>query len=464
MHTLAAVQFCEFVIGHERVGKFAALLVDDLGIGDGPADGLEDGDGVLGGRSAVVIAVMDGGVVGVGAYDGYLLDILGERKDAIVLQEYHCLTRCLPGEGCMLGAADVRGSEICPGRILLGIEGAELDAAAQDAPEGAVEVGLRDETLLHALEQGPVTGAALEVGAGEDGVCTGGGGVGMGLVLAAGVEVVDGAAVGEDDVVITPLLAEDLGQEAVAAAAGITLVAVVGAHDLLDAGILDDGAESREVGLPKVAHRHGGVEAVALALRAAVDGVVLDACMCLVAFSVKCLHCADGSAAHNAGEVRVLAAGLLAASPPRVAEDVDVGAPEGKADVPDASGSLRLPEDVVVGGVPGGAGFVGDGSVDLELLGLVECGGKSDGLREDGGAGTADAVAGLGPPVVGGNAEPVDGHGSVHHQADFLLRGKEGDEILNPLLDGQFGVLEGILVLVPVAGCHHQASGCKNQK
>ena len=76
----------------------------------------------------------------------------------------------------------------------------------------------------------------------------------MGLVLSLCVEVVDGAAVREDDVLVTPLLAEDVGKEPVAAAARVTLVAVVCAHNFLYVGILYNCAECGEVGLPKVAH------------------------------------------------------------------------------------------------------------------------------------------------------------------------------------------------------------------
>ena len=176
------------------------------------------------------------------------------------------------------------------------------------------------------------------------------------------------------------------------------------------------------------------------------DCIVLYTSMGLVILAVIGLHGADGGSAHHAGEIRVLAAGLLAASPPRVTEDIDVRAPERKALVPDAACGLGHSEAMMVGSIPGGTCLVRDGGVDLELLRLVKSSCKADGLRENGRARAADTVAGLAPPVVGGDAETVDRDRAVHHQAHLLLRSQQRDKILNPLVDIEAGVLERILV------------------
>ena len=121
----------------------------------------------------------------------------------------------------------------------------------------------------------------------------------MRAVLALVVEVADGAAVGDDDAAEAPLVAQDFLQEPVAGAARLALITLVGAHHLLHVGLLDDGAEGRQVGLPEVAHRHGSVEAMAVRLRAAVHGVVLRAGVDLEILAVVPLHSLHGLDAHH---------------------------------------------------------------------------------------------------------------------------------------------------------------------
>ena len=112
---------------------------------------------------------------------------------------------------------------------------------------------------------------------------------------------------------------------------------------------------------------------------------------------------------------------------------------------------------VVVGAVPVGAGLVGHLREDVVHLLRVEGGGHADRLGIDGVAVLAHAVAGLAPPVVGGDAEAVDGNGFVHHQTHFLLGGEQGDQVLHAILDLEFRVLERILVhLLGAAACQQE--------
>ena len=104
------------------------------------------------------------------------------------------------------------------------------------------------------------------------------GGVGVSVVGAGGVEVADGAAVRHDDVPIAPVVAQDAVQQAVAAAAGAALETVVGAHHLLDVGLLHQSLEGRQIGLVQVARVDaGGVERVAVPLGPRMDGEMLGA-------------------------------------------------------------------------------------------------------------------------------------------------------------------------------------------
>ena len=61
----------------------------------------------------------------------------------------------------------------------------------------------------------------------------------MGVVLARVVEVADGATVSNDDAGETPFITEDVLKQAVAAAARLTLVTLVGAHHFLHVGFLN---------------------------------------------------------------------------------------------------------------------------------------------------------------------------------------------------------------------------------
>ncbi len=114
--------------------------------------------------------------------------------------------------------------------------------------------------------------------------------------------------------------------------------------------------------------------------------------------------------------------------------------------MPDASVGLGDAEDMMVGRVPNGARFIGHGGVDLILLVGIECCSEGDHLGEYRNVVVADAVTSFVPPVVSRDVETVDGYRPVHHKSDLLFGSEKGQEILNPLVDIETGVLEGILV------------------
>ncbi len=79
-----------------------------------------------------------------------------------------------------------------------------------------------------------------------------------------------------------------------------------------------------------------------------------------------------------------------------------------------------------------GAGFIGDGGGDAEDQIGVPGGGEADGFRENGGAaGARHAVEALVPPIVGRDAEPLDGGRIVHELGDFLLQGHAGEQVVD---------------------------------
>lgn len=126
------------------------------------------------------------------------------------------------------------------------------------------------------------------------------------------------------------------------------------------------------------------------------------------------LKTVDHGLAEHRREVRVLAVGLLAAAPARVAEDVDVRRPERQSLIAEM---VSVAHDVVFR-----AGLVAHCVEDVVDERRVPCGGHADRLREYGGEPLAShAVESLVPPVVALDAETRDGGGVVHHHGYFLI-------------------------------------------
>ena len=444
------------VHGIVLVHQLAGFVIEYLGAGQGGADPFQDGLGVLLGRGSAVIAVQEGGIIGIGAHHRQALQARREGQDAVVLEEHHGFAGCLHGQGVMFGAADNFGFQARPGQFFGRVEHTQFEAAPEHIAEGIVDVGLADKALLQAFLEETEAAAALQVGAVEDGVYGSVNRVGMGLVLSLGVEVVDGVAVGEDDAVVTPLVAEDVHEQAVAHAAGIAFVALVGAHYLAHLSVDHQGLESRKVGFPEVAHGNGYVHAVAERFGTAVHGIVLGARMGLVVSAVEALHAQDGLQAHHAGQVRVFPAGLLAAPPAGIPEDVHIGAPEGELRIGRVVAGVVPHVPLALGAVPVGTGLIAHRLVDLPHLHRVERGRQADVLRIHGVVRCHNPMAGLAPPVIGRNAQPVHGDRLVHHQTHLLFRGKEGKQVFHPVVRGKSRVLERILVPCPLVAGDHQ--------
>lgn len=148
------------------------------------------------------------------------------------------------------------------------------------------------------------------------------------------MEVPDGPAVGDEVAGKAPVLPENL-LEGGGAAADFAVGPVVGAHDSLDLSFFYAGFKSRQVGLRHVFFRGLRIERMPEPLGAGVDREVLCARGRLVVRSVA-LQALDKADAQARGQAGILAVGLVSPAPARVAEDVDVGRPEGESlvDVP----------------------------------------------------------------------------------------------------------------------------------
>ena len=133
--------------------------------------------------------------------------------------------------------------------------------------------------MLHRLAQGGQAAAALEVHLTAEGVAIGHGGGGMGTVAwndgVGLVGVVQGPAVGDEDTIVQPLIAQDVKQLPVRAAR-FSVEPVISAHYLLHVAVLDDILEGWQVGGAQVAFRDAAVELVPDTLGAAVHGEVFE--------------------------------------------------------------------------------------------------------------------------------------------------------------------------------------------
>ena len=235
------------------------------------------------------------------------------------------------------------------------------------------------------------------------------------------MEVPDGPAVGGEVALEAPLAPQELHHQRLTAAAGLAVGAVVCAHDGLHLRVLHQGLEGGEVGFLHVLGGSHGVELMPEALRAGMHGEVLGAGGGLHGFPVA-LQAPDVGLAQLRGEEGILAVGLVAAAPAGIAEDVDVGRPEGQP-------LVDVPVAVAGGGVVLGAALGGGHIAQLLHQGGVEGSGHADGLGPHGSrAGAGHAVERLVPPVVGRNAQPVNGRRVVAQLAGSLLHRHLADQ------------------------------------
>ena len=259
----------------------------------------------------------------------------------------------------------------------------------------------------------------------------------MCFVLSAIKKVVDSIAVGEHDAIIAPLVAQDINQQTVAGAAGLTLETLVGAHHLAHITFLYQSLKGGQVGFPQIAVGWLYVHRVAQGLWSAVYGIVLGTGVGFKVLIVVALHAQHGLNTQYGIQIGVLAAGFLSASPARVTEDVDVRTPEGKLWVTriigNAHGHIKQLRIVVVGTVPVGTGFVGHlREYIVEQLCIKGCC-HTDGLWINRIAILTHAMTSLAPPVVAGDAQTVDRDRLVHHQSHLLLGCEQTQQVLNAL-------------------------------
>ncbi len=350
-------------------------------------------------------------------------DLRSGRTIPLVLQQHDGFARRLQGQLAMLGAVvdAVRNARVLD--LCRRIEQAQLETRREQAPQRLVEVRFLEQARFDRRQQVAVLHAAIQVGAGLDCRCHARRRIGRRFVIE--INIADGAAVRNHVALKAPLLAQDVVQQARVGAGGQPVHAVVGAHYALRAALSNRGFEMRQVGLEQVALADARVEGVAQGFGPAVHRVMFGGGDGLQILRIVALQAVDEVHGHLARQVGILAVGFHAASPPRIAEQVDVGSPEGQALVDIA---LAAADEFVILG----AGLVADRGGHPQGQVRIPGGGQADRLRKNRGAsGARHPVQALVPPVVGRNSEPLDGRRIVHELGDFFLQRHAGDQIVH---------------------------------
>ena len=344
----------------------------------------------------------------------------------------------IQGKGAVCGTFHDGSVQIVPRG--LSVHFTQTEALRKYAKEGLVQFLFLEKAAFHGLLESGEAVAAFYVESVFHG-CGSGFRLGGAVVVAARlIEVGDGPAVRHHKAFVAPFLAEDVLHQVLGSGAGNATETVVGGHHFLHAGLGYQVLEGGQVGFTEVTLRNLGVEAVTVALQTGVHGIVLGAGVGLehVGIGVS-LQAADHGHAQLTGEVRVFTVGLHAPAPARVAENVDVRSPEGKA--------LILPYfSAFHGQTVLHAGLVRDGGEHFLYLFPVKGRGHADRLGKHGGGAVAGhPVQGLAPPVVLFDTQTLNRGRVEKYQRSFFLQREFGQQVLGTDLCREGFVLIGNL-------------------
>ncbi len=135
----------------------------------------------------------------------------------------------------------------------VGIEITETETLGKQTPYTHIDSLFAEIASLHSLGQMLVYRATLDIGTAYHTKCGSRTGILGHTVALRQIEIVDGSAVAHHHSVKAPFVAEYLLKQTVAAAACLTLKALVGTHHLSHSGVLHKITECREISLPQVA-------------------------------------------------------------------------------------------------------------------------------------------------------------------------------------------------------------------
>ena len=254
------------------------------------------------------------------------------------------------------------------------------------------------------------------------------------------VEVGNRPAVADHVSLEAPLVPQRFLQQCLGTAGRLPVHPVVSAHHAFHFRFLHRGFKGRQIGLGHVLPGGFRVKLVAYRLRAAVHRKVLAAGRGLQILPMS-LQALDEADTQTAGQIRILAVGLVSPAPSGIPENIDVRAPyrQPLVDVPIPMAALP----VVLG-----PRLVRDHAADFLLHILVKHGGHADRLRKHRGrAGPGHTVQRFVPPVVGRNPQPRNRRRVILQLGGLLLQGHLPHQRLG-LADRFASVSHGLLLFV----------------
>ncbi len=196
----------------------------------------------------------------------------------------------------------------------------------------------------------------------------------------------------------------------------------------------DGGAKRGEIRVLEIVIGNVDVDAVARRFGSTVHSKVLGRRYQLQVMRIVALQAFDKLHAQARGEKWILAKGLHAAAPARIAKDVDVRRPESE---PCEAAVIVVANGLVVLG----AAFDRDDLRDPAHECGVPGGREADGLREIRRKAVArHAVQRFVPPVVGRHAQTRNGRRDILHLAHLFLERHAADDILGARLGRKRGI------------------------
>ena len=215
--------------------------------GDGETLANADEDGGVRRGSAVVIAEERIEGIGGGADHGYGFYGGFERKSvALVFEKNDGFAGGFESEFAVGRSVDVGEGEMRPWHTIGRIEHAKAEAGFEETADRTVDIVGKDEAIIGGAIEGFELWAAGEVGAGSERER-------CGLIerddeTVALVKIVDGPAIGDHVAAETPLITEEIEEQAIGAS-GFAADGVVSAHDGIGVAVNDGGAEGGSVGV-----------------------------------------------------------------------------------------------------------------------------------------------------------------------------------------------------------------------
>ena len=354
-------------------------------------------------RNGVVVAPEHFAVIRIGTQQGNTGRWIQRKHATPVLKEDQRLFGHLAGQFHVGLPFQFFVFQMGPG-LHVAVQFSQADTGRQQPLQGTVYIGLIQKTFLYGLRNLGIGVAALQIRTRVNGGSHCRSSVRAEAVTAGLIEITHGPAVRYHESLIAPFSAKDGIDQVIAGPARLPAEAVVGYHHFLHIGLGYQVLEGRQVGFSQIPLGDLRIVGMAVPLRTGMHGKVLGAGVSLEDIGLgRALQASDHGHSQLTGEERIFSVGFHSAAPARVPEDIDIGRPEGKPLIP---AHVAGCESLTVLD----AGFVAYCGKHLIHQRLVKGSRHGDGHREHGSLSvTGHAVKGFVPPVVGRDAQGLDG-------------------------------------------------------